>query len=117
MLVVDPAKRIDWEELFKHPITTYLQEKMQTDMEATMKGSDDMQLNMSKFYLKNNMVVDHPKQIIKKEKMNNYAYDVVKKKEPETEPTMVKKNSYEKKQRKQVKSMETTEDSSKESQK
>ena len=49
-------------------------------MEDTMKGSDDVELNMSKFYLKNNMVVDHPKEISKKENINNHAYDVVKKK-------------------------------------
>ena len=24
MLVVDPKKRIEWEDLFKHPITTFL---------------------------------------------------------------------------------------------
>ena len=35
---------------------------------------------MSKFYLKANMVVDHPKEIAKKENINNYAYDVVNKK-------------------------------------
>ena len=32
MLVVDPAKRIEWDELFKHPINTYLEEKIQHDM-------------------------------------------------------------------------------------
>lgn len=37
-------------------------------------------MNVSKFYLKANMVVDHPKEIEKKENMNNYAYDVVNKK-------------------------------------
>lgn len=37
-------------------------------------------MNVSKFYLKANMVVDHPKEIEKKENLNNYAYDVVNKK-------------------------------------
>lgn len=35
-------------------------------MEDTMKNADDTELNMSKFYMKNNMVVDHPTQISKK---------------------------------------------------
>lgn len=35
---------------------------------------------MSKFYLKNNKVVDHPKEINQKENINNYAYEVMNKK-------------------------------------
>jgi serine/threonine-protein kinase ULK2 len=45
-----------------------------------MKESEDVTLNASKFYLKANMVVDHPKEIEKNENINNYAYDVVNKK-------------------------------------
>lgn len=66
MLVVDVKKRIDWVDLFKHPINTFLQDKIKADMEDTMKNADDTELNMSKFYMKNNMVVDHPTQISKK---------------------------------------------------
>ena len=33
---------------------------------------------MSKFYIKANIVVDHPDEISKKEDINNYAIDVVK---------------------------------------
>ena len=121
MLVVDPNKRIEWEELFKHPITTYLEEKMRNDMEDTMKESDDIELNMSKFYLKNNMVVDHPKEIVKKENINNYAYDVVKKKKevPLFEGKMIKRDSLEKKEAESVKSFQTTDqtENDKESQK
>lgn len=61
MLVVDPKKRIEWEQLFKHPINHFLEDKIKANMEETMKGSEDIELNMSKFYLKNNIVVDHPK--------------------------------------------------------
>ena len=32
---------------------------------------------MSKFYIKANMVVDHPDEIAKKQNINNYAIDVV----------------------------------------
>jgi hypothetical protein len=45
-----------------------------------MKESEDITLNASKFYLKTNMIVDHPKEIEKHENINNYAYDVVNKK-------------------------------------
>lgn len=49
-------------------------------------------MNASKFYLKANMVVDHPHEIEKKEKINDYAYDVVYKKKAPTE-FPAKKNS------------------------
>ena len=29
MLTVDPNKRIEWDQLFNHPIVTYLQHKME----------------------------------------------------------------------------------------
>lgn len=45
-----------------------------------MKESEDITLNASKFYLKTNMIVDHPKEIEKHENINNYAYDMVNKK-------------------------------------
>lgn len=49
-------------------------------MDDTMKETEDLELNASKFYLKANMVVDHPHEIEKNEKVNTYAYDVVYKK-------------------------------------
>jgi serine/threonine-protein kinase ULK/ATG1 len=33
-------------------------------------------MNMSKFYIKNNMVIDHPAEIKKKEDLNNFAMQV-----------------------------------------
>lgn len=60
MLTVDPNKRIEWENLFTHPIVTYLDNKMKQDLEESMKQTEDLELNASKFYLKANMVVDHP---------------------------------------------------------
>jgi serine/threonine-protein kinase ULK/ATG1 len=32
-----------------------------------------MMLNMSRFYIKNNMVIAHPAEINKKEELNNFA--------------------------------------------
>ena len=80
MLVVDPKRRIEWEDLFRHPITTLLEERIKADMEDTLKEPNDIELNMSKSYMNNNMVVDHPKEITQKEHINNYAYDVMNKK-------------------------------------
>ena len=37
-----------------------------------------MMLNMSKFYIKNNMVIDHPNDIKKKEELNNFAIQLAK---------------------------------------
>lgn len=54
-------------------------------MDDTMKETEDIELNASKFYLKANMVVDHPHEIEKNEKVNNYAYDVVYKKKSQGE--------------------------------
>jgi hypothetical protein len=33
MLTVDPKKRIEWDELFKHPINTFLEDKIKANME------------------------------------------------------------------------------------
>lgn len=77
MLVVDPKKRIGWEELFSHEINTYQEDKLRKDLEKTLQGGELM-MNMSKFYIKNNMVIDHPAEIKKKEELNNFAMQVAK---------------------------------------
>lgn len=48
---------------------------MKKDLEKTLQGGD-MMLNMSKFYIKNNMVIDHPAEIKKKEDLNDFAIKV-----------------------------------------
>ena len=55
-------------------------------MEDTIKGEEDLELNMSKFYMKNNMVVDHPNEISKKQNINNYAYEVINHKKEKNQP-------------------------------
>lgn len=72
MLVVNPKNRISWDDLFKHEINFYQEEKLKKDLETTLKGGELM-MNMSKFYIKNNMVIDHPAEIKKKEDLNNFA--------------------------------------------
>lgn len=75
MLVVDPDKRADWDELFDHKINTYLEDKVMQDLEATMNMNGEHAMNMSKFYLKNNKVIDHISDIEKKEDINNYTHN------------------------------------------
>lgn len=77
MLVVDAKKRISWEDLFHHQINFYQEEKLKKDLEKTLQGGELM-MNMSKFYIKNNMVIDHPAEIKKKEDLNNFAMQVAK---------------------------------------
>ena len=48
-----------------------------------MKQSEDIEFNASKFYLKANMVVDHPHEIEKNENIYKNTYEVVYKKKPQ----------------------------------
>lgn len=61
MLVVDPNKRIEWEDLFSHNIFKAYELKMKKELDEALKETEDINLNASKFYLKANMIVDHPK--------------------------------------------------------
>ena len=70
MIVVDPKKRIDWEDLFQHPVIHFLEDKMKKELEETLHEGENIGLNMSKFYMKNNMVIDHPHEIQQKEAIN-----------------------------------------------
>ena len=72
MLVVDPQKRISWEDLFNHRINFYQEEKLKKALESTLQSGDVM-MNLSKFYIQNNMVIDHPSEIKKKEELNKYT--------------------------------------------
>lgn len=78
MLVVDPKKRIDWDKLFSHKINNFLEDKIKNDLEATLKDEGMLSMNMSRFYIKNNKVINHPSEIEKKQEINNYAINVAK---------------------------------------
>jgi serine/threonine-protein kinase ULK/ATG1 len=69
MLTVDPKARISWEELFTHKITTYQDDKLKLELEKSFK-SVNLSMSMSKFYIKNNVVIDHPSEIDKKKELN-----------------------------------------------
>ena len=78
MLVVDSNKRIDWEQLFNHPVNHFLEDKIIKEFAQAMEGEDD-NLKASRFYVKNNKVIDHVADIEKKEDINEYTYEMAKK--------------------------------------
>jgi len=79
MLTVDPESRISWEELFNHKIMSYREERIKKDLEDTLKtGNYDLMMNISRFYINNNKVVQHVAEINKKEELNKFAIDVAK---------------------------------------
>ena len=78
MLTVDPKARISWEELFSHKITTYQDDKLKLELEKSFK-SVNLSMSMSKFYIKNNVVIDHPSEIDKKRELNQFAIEHAKK--------------------------------------
>lgn len=43
-------------------------------MSESMLNTEDVELNASKFYLKANMIVEHPKEINKNQNVNQYTY-------------------------------------------
>lgn len=66
MLVVDPRKRIEWEDLFNHKITRYMEDKLKKELEDTLHCDGSLSMNMSRFYIKANKVINHPSEIEKK---------------------------------------------------
>lgn len=65
--------------MFEHPITRTAETDISNMLQETLgKGGGDLLSNMSKFYIKNNMVILHPAEILKKQDINNFAFDVVK---------------------------------------
>lgn len=79
MLTVNPDDRITWDELFKHKINFYREEKIKKELENTLKDNETgLSLNMSRFYINNNKVVQHVAEINKKEELNNFTRELVK---------------------------------------
>ena len=78
MLTVDPAKRIEWSQLFEHPITNFLEEKISLDLHKSLLcDKEELKFNMSKFYIKTNMVIDNPYEINIKEELNNHVKEII----------------------------------------
>ena len=79
MLDADPEYRISWEDLFKHKITYYREESIKKDLEDTLKTQNvDLMLNMSRFYINNNKVVQHVAEINKKQELNDFTREITK---------------------------------------
>ena len=97
MLVFDPRKRIDWEDLFEHKVTKIMEEGILKDLEDTMKNQDIQ--NISKFYIKNNKVIDHPEEIEKKKDINNFAFDISKNKKNKFEGKVINRKYNRKKEK------------------
>ena len=82
MLVVDPAKRIEWTELFKHPVTRLLEDNLEETMRQSMIcKKEELPLNMSKFYIKTNKVVENLHDINTRKDLNKYIKEVINNKE------------------------------------
>lgn len=79
MLTVNPEERIGWDELFKHKINFYREEKVKKELEDTLKtGDTNLMHNMSKFYINNNKVVQNLQDYSKKQEINEFTREVVK---------------------------------------
>lgn len=60
MLVVDPHKRIEWNDLFRHPVTRLLEDNLEQNLKMSMLcKKEEIPLNMSKFYIKTNKVIEN----------------------------------------------------------
>ena len=79
MLTVDPKERISWEELFQHRINFYQEENLKKELDKSFM-TNNLSMSMSKFYIKNNVVIDHPSEIDKKKELNEFAIEQAKKK-------------------------------------
>lgn len=78
MLVVDPTKRIEWADLFKHPVTRLLEDNIEQNLKNSLLcNKDELPFNMSKFYIKTNRVVENIHEISAKRDLNKYVKDVI----------------------------------------
>ena len=77
MLVVDPEARIEWEDLFRHPVLSYREEKLKKELEETLRSEVNNTLKMTNFYLKNNLIWNHPNDLVKRNEINDLALNMV----------------------------------------
>lgn len=80
MLVFRPEDRIEWEELFDHPVLHMQEARIMKELEETAKNTDIS--NVSRFYINNNKVIDNVFDIEKKTDINNYALNLTKTRQP-----------------------------------
>lgn len=82
MLRFNPDDRIEWEELFDHPIHRMQEARIMRELEETTKNNTIV--NISRFYINNNKVIDNVCDIEKKSDINNYALALTKNSQPQT---------------------------------
>lgn len=78
MLVVEPSRRIEWNELFRHPVTRLLEENIEQSLRVSfLCKKEELPLNMSKFYIKTNKVIESVHDICAKKGLNNYVKEII----------------------------------------
>lgn len=85
MLTADIKRRIDWRDLFNHPVTSYLSHKRKSEVELELAEDESLIINTSKCYLRNNLVLSSLADIKAKAEVNEYLVDIIRhgKKTPE----------------------------------
>lgn len=78
MLVADAKRRITWNDLFNHKINSYLDHLKIQEINLELPEDESLLLNTSKYYLKNNLVVENPTQIQQNQDVNEYLLNVIK---------------------------------------
>jgi len=79
MLTVDSDTRISWEDLFKHKINYYREDRIKKELDNTLKNHDvDLMMNMSRFHIKTNTVVQNVAEINQKQELNDFTRQVAK---------------------------------------
>lgn len=77
MLVANVKRRIDWSDLFKHPVNTVLSKKRVGKAELELAEDESLMLNTSKCYLQNNLVLSDPAAIQANSQVNEYLLDII----------------------------------------
>lgn len=77
MLTADIKRRIDWRDLFNHPVTSYLSHKRKSEVELELAEDESLIINTSKCYLRNNLVLSSLGDIQAKAEVNDYLVDII----------------------------------------
>jgi hypothetical protein len=114
MLTVDPHKRIEWHELFRHPVTRLIEDNLEQNLKVScLCKKEELPFNLSKFYIKSNRVVENVHDIGAKKDLNAYVKDVIHSKEkPPYQGTYIRRLAERdnKENQKQLTSMPTEKD-------
>lgn len=77
MLTADIKRRIEWRDLFNHPVTSYLSHKRKSEVELELAEDESLIINTSKCYLRNNLVLSNLGEIKSKSEVNDYLVDII----------------------------------------